>query len=47
MSLLNKVGPKPMQPMRLHWNPRLWWPRAMVVGQIVYFCQMFLLHENC
>jgi len=32
---------KPMQPMRLHW------PRAMVVGQVVSFCQILLAHENC
>jgi len=33
---LNRV--KLMQPMWLHWAPRLRVPAAMVVGQVVYFC---------
>jgi len=27
---LHRVGLKPMQPMQLHWAPRIWGPRAMV-----------------
>ena len=42
-----RAGLKPMQPMRLHWAPRLRGPRAMVVGQVVYFCQILLAHGNC
>jgi len=45
--LCSRAGLKPMQPMRLHWAPRLRGPRAMVVGQVVYFCQILLAHENC
>jgi len=36
-----------MQPMWLHWAPRPRGPRAMVVGQVVYFCQILLAQENC
>jgi len=50
MSLVKVVvraGLKPMQPMRLHWAPRLWWPRASggpapCVWKVVHFCQKFL-----
>jgi len=42
-----RAGLKPMQPMRLHWAPRLREPRAMVFGQVVYFCKIILVHENC
>jgi len=41
------AGLKPMQPMRLHWVPRLRGPRAMVVGQVVYFCLILFAHKNC
>jgi len=27
-----RAGLKPMQPMQLHWAPRLWASRAMVFG---------------
>ena len=27
-----RAGLKPMQPMQLHWAPRLWGPRAMLFG---------------
>jgi len=27
--LATMAGPKPMQPMQLHWASRLWGPRAM------------------
>jgi len=28
VSLSNRADLKPMQPMRLHWAPRLWGPHA-------------------
>jgi len=28
-----------MQPMRLHWTPRLWGPRAVVVEQLFIFAR--------
>jgi len=34
------AGLKPMQPMRLHWAPRLRGPHAMMFGQVVYFYQI-------
>jgi len=37
-----RAGLKPMQPMQLHWAPRVWGPRAMVFGQVVHFCSKFL-----
>jgi len=40
-----RAGIKPMQPMQLHWAPRLW-PRAMVFEKIVHFCQIHLALEN-
>jgi len=27
-----RAGLKPVQPMQLHWAPRLWRPRTMVFG---------------
>jgi len=38
--------------MRLHWAPRVkgparQGPRAVMIGQFVYFCQMLPSHENC
>ena len=36
-----RVGLKPVQPLRLHWA------LAMVVEQVVYFCQILVAHENC
>jgi len=46
-TLLTGASLKPMQPMRLHWAPRLGGPRAMVFGQVVCVCQTLLAHENC
>jgi len=43
----SRTGLKPMQPMRLHWAPRLWGPRAMVFGQVVHFCQILLELKVC
>ena len=42
-----RAGLKPMQPMRLHWAPRLRGPRASggpapCVWIVVYFCQVLL-----
>jgi len=31
MTYVNRAGLKPMQPMRLHWAPRFWGPRAKQV----------------
>jgi len=28
MALVGRAGLKPMQPMQLHWAPRLWRPHA-------------------
>ena len=49
--ITGRAGLKPMQPMQLHWAPRLWGPaplgpRAMVAGKIVHFCQTHLALEN-
>jgi len=41
-----RAGLKPMQPMRLHWAPRLRESRAMAFGHFVYFCQILLAHNN-
>jgi len=41
-----RAGLKPMYPMQLHWAPRLWGSRAMVVGQVVHFCQVILALKN-
>jgi len=35
-----------MYPMRVHWAPRLWGPRPMVVGQVVHICQVILALKN-
>jgi len=43
---VNRAVLKPMQPMQIHWAPRLWGPRAMVVGQVIHFCQILLGQEN-
>ena len=42
-----RAGLKPIQPMRLHWAPHLWWPRASgdpapCVWIVVHFCQILL-----
>ena len=42
-----KVGLKPMHPLQLHWAPRLWRPRVMVVGHVVHFCQIILALKKC
>ena len=41
-----RAGLKPMHPMQLHYAPRLWSPRAMVVGHVVHFCQIILALKN-
>ena len=33
-----RAGPKPMQPMHLHWAPHLCGPRAVVFCQDFHFC---------
>jgi len=35
-----------MQPMQLHWAPRLKGPRSMLFVQIVHFGQILLVFEN-
>jgi len=45
--IASRAGLEPMQPMQLHWAPRLWRPPAMVLGQDVHFCQILLALENC
>jgi len=35
-----------LKPMQLHYAPRLWRPRAMVVGHVVHFCQIILALKN-
>jgi len=35
-----------MQPMQLHWSPRLWGPRAMVFEKVVRFVEMLLELEK-
>jgi len=32
--------------MQLRWVPRLWGARAMVLGQVIHFCQMLLALAN-
>jgi len=49
-TLASRAGLKPMQPMRLHWAPRLWGPRASggpapCVWIVVHFCQMLFALE--
>jgi len=43
----NRADLKRMQPMRLHWAQSLRGPRAMVVAQVVHFCQILLALEKC
>jgi len=43
---VDRAGLKPMYPMQLHWAPRIWGPHAMVVGQVVHFCQVILALKN-
>ena len=47
MFITCRAGLKLMQPMQLHWAARFRGPRAMVVGQVVLFCQILLELENC
>jgi len=35
-----------LTPMQLHCAPRLWRPRAMVVGHVVHFCKIILALKN-
>jgi len=35
-----------MQPMQLHWAPRLWGLRAMVFGKVIHFFQILLELEK-
>jgi len=44
--ILVRAGLKSMQPMQLHWAPRLAGARTMVVEQVVYFYQILLVQEN-
>jgi len=39
LSRYRTFGLKPMQPMQLHWAPRLWVPRVMVFGKIIHFAR--------
>jgi len=43
----SRAGLKAVQPMQLHWAPRLWWPRATVFGCGLHFGQILLAFENC
>jgi len=42
-----RTGLKPMQPMQLHWAPRVWGPRPVVFGHVVHFCQILFALANC
>jgi len=41
-----RAGLKPMHPVQLHCAPRLWRPRAKVVGHVVHFCKIILALKN-
>jgi len=41
-----RAGLKSMQPMQLHWTPRLWGLRTIVFGKIVNNCQTLLELKN-